>query len=79
MTQDEAYIQARDEFWREQIRNPPYNWAKWRKIFWWALAAAPLVGLAAAGAPWILIFIPAALILAATWKIWVGLLLVGLL
>ena len=54
--QNEAYIIARDNFWREQIRNPPYNWAGWSKVFWGTFAVALLIVLALAGAPWIFLF-----------------------
>ena len=67
--QNEAYIIARDNFWREQIRNPPYNWAGWSKVFWGTFAVALLIVLALAGAPWILVLLPVVFILAATWKI----------
>ena len=77
--QNEAYVKARDEFWRAQSNKKAFNWAKWSKIFWITLAITLLVSLAAAGAPWILILVPAALVLAATWKIWAGIFLIGLL
>ena len=80
MTENEAYLAARDAFWAEQAVKDA-RWAKVRKLrkpAWMLLAIVMLALLAFAGGAQILVVIALAFLLAATWKIWVWLGLMGI-
>jgi hypothetical protein len=80
MTENEAYLKARDAFWAEQAHKDAF-WAKVRKLrkpFWWLAAAIMLAILVMAAHGEMLILLPLAIVLAATWRVWAILGLIGL-